>query len=271
MLRAGLITPEATRARQPFARFEAPAPNDLWQMDFKGDFTVGESPGARCYPLTVLDDHSRFLVGLTACPNQRTATVQTALTALFAQVGLPQRLMVDNGPPWGDTFEQPHTQLTVWLLKLGVLVSHGRPYRPQTRGKIERLHRTLGDDARREERFASLAHVQGWFDGFRHEYNHIRPHGALGHRPPSSRFAVSPRALPMTLPELEPPSAAIVRRVWQPGRVSYAARQLLIGRAFVGERIGLIADDDQHLSVWLGPHRIGHLDLNESRPKLNAR
>ena len=99
----------------------------------------------------------------------------------------------------------------------------------------------------------------------------VRPHAALNHQPPSSRFRLSPRALPTSLPHLEQPSAAIVRRVWHPGRVSYAARQFLIGRAFVGEDIGLIAEDDQELSVWLGPHRIGRLDLTEARPTLHAR
>lgn len=269
--RAGLITPEASRARQAFRRFEAPAPNELWQMDFKGGFALPDSPGGRCYPLTVLDDHSRFLIGLNACADQCTVTVQTVLSALFAAVGLPRRLLVDNGPPWGDTFAQPHTQLTVWLLKLGVEVSHGRPYHPQTRGKIERLHRTLGEEMRWQEPFPSLARSQLWFDAFRQEYNHERPHGALGQRPPVTRFAPSPRPLPATLPDLEPPSAAVVRRVFLPGRVSYANRQLLIGRAFVGERVGLVAEEDHRLGVWFGLHRVGHVDLAEAKPKLHAR
>ena len=106
-------------------RFEHPAANDLWQMDFKGHF--GLTDGSRCHPLTVLDDHSRYALGLIACPDEQTATVRTALTTLFGRYGLPRRLLTDNGPPWGDPTDRGYTPLTVWLLCLGVRVSQGRP------------------------------------------------------------------------------------------------------------------------------------------------
>ncbi|WP_198328393.1 DDE-type integrase/transposase/recombinase [Methylovulum psychrotolerans] len=114
---------------KPWHRFEHPAPNDLWQMDFKGHVAL---LNGRCHPLTVLDDHSRYSVCLSACANEQTGTVQAALTAAFRNYGLPWRMTMDNGPPWGDDRDNPYTPLTVWLLRLGIKVSHSRPYPPKS-------------------------------------------------------------------------------------------------------------------------------------------
>ena len=108
-------------------------------MDFKGHFPTG---AGRCHPLTVLDDHSRFALGVQACANERTETVRECLTSIFRLYGLPERMLMDNGPPWGNNSEHPRTPLTVWLMRLGIRVSHGRPYHPQTQGKGERFHRS---------------------------------------------------------------------------------------------------------------------------------
>ncbi|NIR98045.1 MAG: transposase family protein, partial [Gammaproteobacteria bacterium] len=116
------------------------------QMDFKGHFALD---AGRCHPLTVLDDHSRYAVGLYACGDERTGTVQGRLSEVFRRYGLPERMLMDNGSPWGDDGTHPYTPLTVWLLRLGVGVSHGRPYHPQTQGKDERFHRTLGAEVLR--------------------------------------------------------------------------------------------------------------------------
>ena len=107
-------------------------------MDFKGHIRLEQG---RCHPLTILDDHSRFLLGLYACPDEVWQTVQAQLTLAFRQYGLPKRMLMDNGSPWGDDRQSPHTILTAWLMRLDVAVSHGRPYHPQTQGKDERLHR----------------------------------------------------------------------------------------------------------------------------------
>ena len=106
-------------------------------------------PG-RCHPLTILDDHSRYALGLVACPNQRTATVRTHLVTAFQRYGVPDRLLVDNGSPWGNHPAHPYTPLTVWLRRLGIAVSHSRPYHPQTLGKDERFHGTLQRDLGRQ-------------------------------------------------------------------------------------------------------------------------
>lgn len=138
--RHGLISPAASAQRRPFCRFERAQPNELWQMDFKGHFPVG---AGRCHPLTVVDDHSRYAVTLKACADEQRSRVQPALRATFRRYGMPERILVDNGPPWGTSSLHRHTRLTAWLMRLGIEPIHGRPYHPQTRGKNERFNGTL--------------------------------------------------------------------------------------------------------------------------------
>ena len=115
--RQGLINPEDSAKHKAWQRFEAAAPNDLWQMDFKGHFAAA---AGRCHPLTVLDDHSRYALGLEACADERRLAVQSRLTAIFRRYGLPRKMLMDNGPPWGAEGQADYTGLTVWLLRLGI-------------------------------------------------------------------------------------------------------------------------------------------------------
>lgn len=140
--RQGRLDESEAAQHRPFQRFEHAQPNDLWQMDFKGYFGLGD--GTNCHPLTVLDDHSRYALGLRACDNERRETVESELREVFRCYGLPLLMLMDNGPPWGSgDWSNRYTGLVVWLLRLGVRVTHGRPYHPQTQGKDERFHRTL--------------------------------------------------------------------------------------------------------------------------------
>ena len=162
--RHGQIAPEAAPQHTAWQRFEHDAPNRLWQMDFKGHFAL---LAGRCHPLTVLDDHSRFAVGLQACGDETGRTVQARLIACFRRYGLPEALLVDNGPPWGSDAAHPHTPLTAWLIRLGVRIRHGRPYHPQTQGKDERFHRTLKAEVLGTRVLRDLAHCQREFDRWR--------------------------------------------------------------------------------------------------------
>src|SRR3984957_9079388 len=130
--RHGLLNQTAPPPR-PFQRFERAAPNELWQMDYKGHFP--SLNGARCHPLTVLDDHSRFSLVLKACADQREQTVRAVLTEAFRRYGLPAAMLMDNGSPWGAAGAEPFTAFSLWLIRLGIRVTHGRPYHPQTQGK----------------------------------------------------------------------------------------------------------------------------------------
>ncbi len=139
--RHGQIDPQESLKHRPMQRFERARPNELWQMDFKAFFFVQSQ---ECWPLTVLDDHARYLLGLKACQNQQRETVQAQLTGIFRQYGLPDAMLMDNGPPWGPSDPRAYyTRLSVWLMRLGIRVIRSRPYHPQTLGKDERLHRTL--------------------------------------------------------------------------------------------------------------------------------
>lgn len=257
--RHGLIAPEGPGGRQAWVRFEHPAPNSLWQMDFKGPV---RTLAGRCHPLGILDDHSRFNLCLRALPNEQTAEVQAALTATFRRYGLPDTLLADNGSPWGCDWVHPYTPLTVWLLRLGVGVSHGRPYHPQTQGKEERFHRTLQTELLRTQQWRDLAHCQAAFDRWRESYNTERPHDALALAVPASRYQPSVRAFPATLPPIVYPTGMAVRRVQQGGQLSVHGRTLRVPKAFAGYPVGLQpTETDGVFNVWFSSHRITQLDL----------
>jgi transposase InsO family protein len=254
-------------AGQPHAwrRFEQDAPNRLWQMDFKGHFALERG---RCHPLTVLDDHSRFALGLFACADERGETVRSHLTTLFRRYGLPERILCDNGSPWGAGSESPYTTLTVWLLRLGIGVSHGRPYHPQTQGKDERFHRTLNAEVLQGQTFRDLEASQRRFDGWRPIYNHERPHESLDMAAPASRYRPSPRVYPEALPELVYGEGDLVRKVQSRGVICFRGREWLISQAFRGQAVALRATTTDGLwQVYFGVHRIATVDLrvhNES-------
>ncbi len=247
-------------------RFEKPAPNLLWQMDFKG--WVALADGSRCHPLTILDDHSRFDLCLEACANEQGGTVRQRLEPTFRRYGLPEAFFVDNGGPWGSSGGPRWTALSVWLLKLGIAVLHSRPYHPQSRGKNERFHRTLKAEVFALRRFRDLADVQRAFDDWRTVYNFERPHAALDQEVPASRYRPSSRAMPDRLPEVEYDAGEIVRTVpTSKDYISFKGRRWNVPRAFRGERVAIrpLATDGHH-GIYFGAHRIAAIDLtsNES-------
>jgi transposase InsO family protein len=256
--RHGRLNPEPDPAHRAFRRFEHDAPNRLWQMDFKGHFAIGDG---RCHPLTLLDDHSRFAIGLLACSDEQAKTVQDALTGLFRRYGLPERILCDNGPPWGHP-ETRYTALGVWLLKVGVGMSHGRPCHPQTQGKDERFHRTLKAEVIQGRLFHGLDGCQRQFDQWREVYNHERPHESLGLEVPASRYRPSERAFPEILPQWEYGTSDTVRKVQTDGSISFRGSEYDVGQAFRGERVAVRpADQDGLFGVYFGVHRVAQLDL----------
>lgn len=253
----------AAASSKSVKRFEHEAPHDLWQMDFKGHF--GLTRGGRCHPLTVLDDHSRYAIGLRACRDEQHQTVQDALTGLFRVYGLPCRMLMDNGAPWGDAEDQPWTKLTVWLLRLGVRVSHGRSAHPQTQGKDERFHRTLKAEVLRERSFRDVQDCQRAFDPWRETSNQERPHEALGLAVPASRYRVSGRTFPECLPLVEYDCGVIVRKAQQgDGRLKFAGREVRVGKAFCGEWLGFRATNREGVyAVYYCEQCLGEVDLKE--------
>ena len=217
-----------------FTRFERTRPNELWQMDFKGHVAL---QAGRLHPLTVLDDHSRFAMVLAACANERTETVKQQLIIAFRRYGLPERLITDNGPPWGDGPGSPFTPLGVWLIEHGIQISHSRPYHPQTMGKDERFHRSLKAEVLSAPPFADIAAAERAFERWRHVYNTQRPHEALELAVPASRYQPSPRDYVETIAPFEYAPGDIVRRVQQGGHVSFLGRTVNLPKAFRGRPV----------------------------------
>ncbi len=257
--RHGRVGASSGTPGKPWQRFEKPAPNLLWQMDFKG--RVALANGAACHPLTIVDDHSRYAVCLQACGNERSETVRSELEATFHRYGLPDAMLVDNGSPWGDGPRQSWTRLGVWLLKLGVDVLHSRPYHPQTRGKNERFHRTLKAEVFALRRFRDLGEVQRAFDHWRPIYNFERPHQALDQDVPVSRYVASPR--PKSPPRIEYDDGDFVRTVGTTKTyVSFKGRLWKIPQAFRGERVAIRPRSaDGQYGVFFGSREIAQIAL----------
>jgi transposase InsO family protein len=262
------IAKQASQAAERYQRFEHPHPNDLWQMDFKGDFSL--AGGGRCHPLTILDDHSRYNLLLAACANQRMATVLEHLMAVFRRYGLPQRMLMDNGSPWGVGHDPDcYTRLEVQLMSLDIAVSHGRPYHPQTQGKEERFHRTLKVELLQQRQLLDLPDAQRAFDPWRQMYNHQRPHEALGLATPASRYAASCRGLPQ---RIEPPDYHEhdrVRSVNPVGQMHLHGRTYKLTEAFAGRRVAVRPTASDGLwSVHFGRFRIALLDERDASVKM---
>jgi transposase InsO family protein len=234
---------ELAPSRKPGAlalgRFEHDAPNLLWQMDFKGHFALTDAAAKRCHPLTVLDDHSRFNIALTACSTESAEQVQPALIAAFRKYGLPQRVTCDNGPPWGTAGSGTISALGAWMIRLGIRLSHSRPYHPQTQGKDERFHRTLKFELLQRYGFNSIELCQVGFDRWRDQYNLVRPHQALGQQPPVSRYQTSGRPFPERLPSIEYDHEDEVRVVRNSGRIKYKGREHFVGEGLRGQPVAI--------------------------------
>lgn len=230
-------------------------------MDFKGHFALAQG---RCHPLTVLDDHSRYALGLEACADERGVTVRERLISIFRRYGLPRQMLMDNGSPWGADAAHPYTPLTVWLLKLGVPVVHSGPYHPQTLGKDERFHRSLKAEVLQYCQGLDLAGCQQRLGRWRLLYNLERPHEALGLLPPVSRYQASPRGFPERLPRWEYGPADQVRQVQAAGWISFRGREFRLSKAFRGERVALRPTlTDGVWEVFFGPHGIARIDIRE--------
>lgn len=262
------ISQQASDAAKTYQRFEHPHPNDLWQMDFKGDFAL--AGGGRCHPLTLLDDHSRYNLLLAACPNQQRSTVLSRLHEVFRRYGLPRRMLMDNGSPWGVSHTaECYTRLEVELLGLDIAVTHGRPYHPQTQGKEERFHRTLNVELLQHRQLFDLPDAQRAFDPWRRMYNHERPHEALGLATPASRYTISQRTLPE---RIEPPSYHehdLVRSLNPVGQAEFKGRTYKLSEAFGRRRVAMRpTTDDGVWSVHFSRFRIAVLDERDGSVRM---
>jgi transposase InsO family protein/transposase-like protein len=260
--RSGAIDPVESSKHMPWQRFEAPVPNALWQMDFKGHFPLLNR--LRCHPLTVVDDHSRYALGVDACAGETKEIVQPHLTRLFRTYGLPRCILCDNGQPWGTRDEYRYTKLSVWLIRLGIAVSHSRICHPETLGKNERFNQTLLTELISTKTFTDLDDCQRHFDQWRMLYNFERPHETLAMAVPASRYQPSPREFPDPLPPIQYNSCDIVRKVQEKGEISFRGRIFKVSKAFAGYPVALRpTSTDGLFNVYFCTQQISTINLND--------
>jgi len=258
----GLVKSRRRRQRQAVeeqvARLDADGPNVEWNADFKGEFRLGN--GQYCYPLTISDAFSRYLLGVRALEGTAGAGARPFFERVFREYGLPQRLRTDNGSPFAGTGLGKLSALSVWWIRLGIQPVRGRPHHPQDNGRHERMHRTLKAETTRPPSSSNRGQ-QRLFDTFREEYNEERPHEALGQRPPGRLYRASPRPFPTKLPEVEYPAHYEQRTVCK-GLFTWHSRSIFIGESLNDQRVGLVEIDDRLWRVYFGALELGVLGVD---------
>jgi transposase InsO family protein len=259
--RAGLVEPKRVRCSELRSRpIDAPgvsvqAPNDLWTVDFKGWWRSQD--GHRCEPLTVRDGYSRYVLCAKLMSSTSTEHVRPIFERLFEQFGLPAAIQVDNGSPFASTRARGGlTALSAWWVSLGIRVVRGRPSHPEDNGAHERMHFDLRFDVE-DKRARTVGRQQHLLDVWVHDFNHVRPHEALGQRTPAEVYVRSPRPLRDPLPPLYPPGY-VVRKVACNGVVTLAGARLPISMGLRGQFVGV-----RQLDVDRAQVRFYDIDLGE--------
>jgi transposase InsO family protein len=231
------------------------APNLVWSADFKGQFRTRD--GRYCYPLTVTDNFSRYVLACQGLASTATHLTKPVFVRIFREYGLPERIRTDNGVP----FATPNalgrlSALSAWWVRLGILPDLIEPGKPQQNGRHERMHRTLKAETARPPA-GSLRAQQRRFNAFLDEFNHLRPHEALALATPASQYTPSPRPYPETLPPLEYPAHFETRYVSYNGGIRWRSNWVSVRRVFEGDYIGLEEVDTGTWDVYYGPLRVG--------------
>jgi len=258
LLRHDLVR-ESQRRRQALQRFERSAPNELWQMDFKSPKGWNSNVG----PLSVLDDHSRYVLVLRAVWSTRAELVREQLESAFLSCGVPQAMLMDHGIPWWSTLAPGGaTALTLWLMKQGIELHWSGRRHPQTQGKVERFHGEL--ERALQARAAPRKEPQDWLDEFRWEHNHVRPHEALGMLTPAQRWRPSEHRYDPNPPRWEYPSGARVRKVDSGGKLRVRGRNWNISKSLAGQWVRLEPANDRVL-VYYCRTLVRELDFGNHR------
>ena len=256
---AGLVAPRRRRRRatpstQPFG--ECTAPNQVWCIDFKGEFRTGD--GQWCIPLTVTDAFSRFILCCVAVAAPDTATVRRILTRLFRELGLPAAFRSDNGPPFASTGAAGLSRLSAWWLRLGIRHERIEPGKPQQNGRHERMHLTLRLETATPPA-PTIAAQQRRFDRFCNTFNHDRPHEALDNATPASIYTPSLKRMPPLVPAFTYPFCE-TRLVSEDGTVQWGRGRLFITSALANEVVGIHRISERYCEILFGPMTIGILD-----------
>jgi transposase InsO family protein len=238
------------------------APNDLWSADFKGQFKTAD--GLYCYPLTVADGFSRYLLGCQALLSTQTTGAKPVFTRLFHEFGLPKRIRTDNGAPFATNSLARLSTLSAWWVRLGILPELIEPGKPQQNARHERMHKTLKAETTRPPA-GNLQAQQRRFNHFRSEFNDVRPHEALDLETPTSIYEPSPRPMPKKLPPLEYPDRFEVRYVSANGGIRWNSHWVNVSVVCAGDYVGLEEIDDGIWNIYFGPLRLGRLHERHMR------
>ncbi len=244
LLRLGLVR-EADRHCPAITRFEREQPNELWQMDFKGPKNWPKA----CTPLSVIDDHSRYLVALEGTARPEGALVRRHLERAFIECGLPEAMLMDHGIPWWNHQSfGGSTQLSLWLMRQGIRLYFSGIRHPQTQGKVERHHGSM-ERALNHRGVPSDGHQQ-WLDNYRREYNYIRPHEALDMQTPASRWQPSPRRYNPNPPAWEYPEDAWTLKIDSHGTIDIKEQSYRISKSLIGERVRIVEAEERYLIYY---------------------
>jgi transposase InsO family protein len=246
-------------------RFERRRPNELWQIDFKSRFKVREG---HCYPLSIVDDHSRFGLGLYSLPIFDGKSTYNALLETMKKYGVPKAMLMDHGTPWWNTNSGGGlTWLSVQWIKQGIRLYHGRFRHPQTQGKVEAFHRTLSRAFDHHGRPQTMADSASFFKTFLHTYNYERPHEALDMQVPASRYEPSDVAWDPNPPAWHYAPHLTVVRVDSQGSISFGGRRHFVAKPLANEEVAVQHADGKLLVTYRGTYvREVDLDTGETRP-----
>ena len=272
--RHGLVVPRHRSRRtvpysDPFVGYDSP--NDVWCADFKGWFRTGD--GSRCDPFTLTDGRSRFILRCQAVIRPDYTYVKPLFDAAFREYGLPRAIRTDNGPPFATTTLAGLSRLSIEWIKLGIIPERIEPGKPAQNGRHERMHRTLKQETAKPPK-ANLRLQQQAFDRFRQEYNYERPHEALDQLTPADIYFVSPKELPLRLPEIEYPDHYVLRKVHSQGDLRWKSRQIHLSETLAGETVGLEQVSDRSWNIYFATLKLAILDditFQIQRPRLGKR
>ena len=256
--RKGLVDPAESAKHKACQRFEKEHCNEMWQTDFKGDFLLGN--GVRCYPLTILDDHSRFSIRID--PKDTASGVKDSFILAFREYGLPNSVLSDNGAQ----FAGPHKGISSFerfLMDLDIQPIHGRPIHPQTQGKIERFHRTLKQEALRVTP-ANIAEAKARLENWRWLYNEVRPHHALGMKTPASVYTPSTRPYYIPKPYVYEEGSKLIKvNNW--GYLRFGSVQLYLSEAMADTKVEVRFAEDDTFSIIYRNYKIASIDAIEGK------
>ncbi|MEG0036189.1 MAG: IS481 family transposase [Oscillospiraceae bacterium] len=259
--RNGLITKEASQAATPYQRFEKTEPNAMWQLDFKGDFELRD--GTRCYPLSIIDDYSRFCINGDIKQNQQLMGVKDSFVRAFEEYGMPFSLLCDNGTPWGSSQSSSITKFEVWMMELGILTTHIRAKRPQTQGKVERFNGSYKQERLKFYIPENMADAQKTREEYIRFYNNIRPHAAIDYSVPAARYSPSNRPFPSSISDWEYATGTDLRRIKSSGYLTYSGKGFYLSEGLANKQIAVIpSDEDGVFNLVLRQFRVAKLNLN---------